>query len=86
MEPIKCKNCPEEIEPLPSGTWVTHEGFCYCKKRVGDEAPMLHEPLLPVEWLVDIKTLGANATVWSPYRIARIMQLPEKTIKDILGT
>lgn len=84
MESIKCKNCPEVIEVLPSGTWTTLDGFCYCKKQIGDEAPMLHEPLIPIEWRDRIKTLAASSTAWTPREISRLTQLPEDVIKEIL--
>ena len=87
MEPIKCKNCPSVIELLPGGFWVTYEGFAYCKKRVGNEAPMLHEPIVTDEWRTEIKRLmGTSPKLWTVDEVSRLMQLPSNVIQEILDS
>jgi hypothetical protein len=85
MEVIKCKNCPEEIEQLPSGTWTNRDGFCYCKKQLPGEAPMLHEPIISPEWRNNIKVMARNA-FWSPTRLAQLYQLSATQIQEILDS
>lgn len=83
MGPIKCKNCPKEITPIvDSGIWTDLDGFCYCKKQLDGEAPMLHEPIIPDEWRRSI--IGLRR-VWPIGLISRIMQLPVATIEEVLN-
>jgi hypothetical protein len=41
----RCQHCYRDIEPTPAGYWMDSDGLTVCKKRVGDEEFMLHQPL-----------------------------------------
>ena len=41
----RCQHCYRDIEFLPGGFWADPDGFTVCKKKIGDEAFLLHQPM-----------------------------------------
>lgn len=83
----RCRNCPENIEQLPSGTWISSVGQVYCQSTMTgrDVTPRLHIPQLQEDWIRNIQALARiNPTVWTPIAIARLMGVPEDQILEIL--
>lgn len=85
MEPIKCKNCPAELTQVVTGSWIDPDGFVYCPCLYTE--PRLHEPIITPEWRAEIKRLvGTSSKFWTTQELARLMQLPEDTIQEILNS
>jgi hypothetical protein len=99
MKPIVCKNCHEEIVQLPSGTWIDENGVVWCPpddpvdtvegwSRALDShrVQILHQPIVPPEWAERIRTLAKHSpSFWTPYELAKLVQLSEEQITEILN-
>jgi hypothetical protein len=46
---------------------------------------ILHEPLILLEWAERIRTLAASSSAWTPREIAKLTQLTEDQIKEVLN-
>lgn len=85
MKPIMCKNCHEEIVQLPSGTWIDKNGVVWCPSSEMPHTNVLHEPIISPEWARSIQNLSRRSpSFWTPQELAKLFQLTEAQIKEIL--
>jgi hypothetical protein len=74
-----------KIEMLPTGTWIDEAGYVYCSIVQVGQSGMLHEPIIPPEWLERIRLLNkTNPNFWTVKELARLMQLTIAQIEEAL--
>jgi hypothetical protein len=88
MKPVECKKCQEKITQLPTGTWIDGLGVVFCLRQPNGtplEEFGLHEPIIDPEWADRIRSLAKySPSHWTPGEIAKLMQLAETQVKNIL--